>query len=223
MKEQKFILLPAKGLVARHRDDPTVDSNVTDFLANLSGHTRSIRPFVMKTSRLKQPLPIKVLDSIHEDGAKLIEIDPSKISDLHLAFPGVRIISEVFFHKAVLPRQRLAPGIKKLAVGKTVKIRFINDEDKGIPGVDVIAFSDFENGLGAQGKTNSKGLVTLKFSVGTKTIERLYVYPPHSYWPLLKKSIKLNKPTLDVTMTTIEKIYPDALDFFYKKSTEKPI
>lgn len=223
MKEKKFILLPAKGMLARTSENPHVDPNVTDFLTTLSGHTRSAKPFSMKTERLTKPLPIKVLDSVHEDGAKLVQIDPDKISDFHMAYPGLRIIPEVFLYKMVMPHQQLAPGIKKLAAGKTVKIKFVDKNGKGVPGAMVVAFTDFENGQGAQGKTSSSGLITLKFSAGTKSIERLYVYPVDTYWPLLKKNVKLNAPGLEIEMTSIDQLYPDALDFFYKKIADKPI
>ncbi len=220
MKEQKFILLPAKGLVARQSENQRVDPNVTDFFVKLSGQTN--HTFSMATSRLDKPLPVKVLDSVHEDGAKLVQLDPEKLSDLHLAFPGLRVIPEVFFKKAVAPKKHLASGVKKLATGKTVTIKLTDDTGKGVAGLSVVAFSDFTARTGAQGKTNSGGSVTLKFSSSTKKIERLYVYPSDTYWPLMKKNIALGA-SIQVMLTSIKSFNADALKYFYSAIASKPV
>ena len=221
MKEQNFIILPAKGLVARFSENASVDPNVTDFLTKLSGHTKSVKAFSMKTTRLAKALPIKVLDSVHEDGAQLVKMDPDKISDFRLAFPGVRLIPEVFFNKAVLPRQKLAPGIKKLTVGRNVKISVTDNQGKGISGADVIAFTDFEKREGAQGKTGGNGAVTLKFPAKTKSIERVYIYPKNTYWPFLRKRIMLRAPELAFKLELIDPLYRDALRYFYDNTKMK--
>ena len=43
---------------------------------------------------------LKVLDSIHEDGAKLVEMRPEDVLRLRSARPGVRVVPEVFFRTA---------------------------------------------------------------------------------------------------------------------------
>jgi len=89
-----------------------------------------VKAFAFKTSRLVKPVSFKVLDSVHEDGVKLVKIDPEKISDIQMAFPGVRVVREVFFNKAVIPKQKIAPGVKKLTVGKSIKITLCDSQGK---------------------------------------------------------------------------------------------
>ena len=40
----------------------------------------------------------------------------------------------------------------------------------------MVAFTDFANRVGAGGKTNSKGLVSLSLGAASKKVERLYIY-----------------------------------------------
>jgi len=196
-----------------------IHDNVTNFLTTLSGHTNTVKAFAFKTSRLVKPVSFKVLDSVHEDGVKLVKIDPEKISDIQMAFPGVRVVREVFFNKAVIPKQKIAPGIKKLTVGKSIKITLVSEADEKVAGAQVIAFTDFQNGVGAQGTTNASGHTTLKFPISTKAIQRLYVYPKHTYWPLLRKNLKLGAGGVDVSLTLIDPAYADAVHYFYNNAT----
>lgn len=216
-------MLPAKGLVARASENPNVDPNVTDFLVTLSGHTRSARPFRMRTARLSQPLPINVLDSVHEDGVKLVSIDPEKISDLHLAFPGVRLVPEVFFHKAVVPMKRIKRGARKLARGKRVNISVTNETGDGVKGAFVVAFIDFDERQGAEGTTNARGMLSITLPQNVTRIERLYIYPKDSYWPFMKKNVRLSGPSVDIQVTTIDPEYRDAIKHFYGKSGMPPV
>ncbi|HTE34882.1 MAG TPA: S8 family serine peptidase [Chryseolinea sp.] len=223
MKVSKFIILPAKGLVARSTEKVAVDPNVTDFLTKLSGHVESRKTVSMKSKRLRTELPIKVLDSVRTDGAKLIALDPERISQLHLAFPGIRIVPEVFFYKAVVPRQQLAPSIKKRAIGKSIRITVTGKDGKGVGGAQIVAFTDFENRQGAQGTTSANGVATLTLPSMTDTIERLYIYPENTYWPLLKKNVKFKGLLLEVLLTSIDINYIDGVKYFYDNHNLPPL
>jgi subtilisin len=216
MNEATYLILPPQGLSASQGES---DPNVQDFLESLL-HTPKRQ--ILRSGRLDKPLPLRVVDSVKSDGAKLVKLDPAKIPDLHLAFPGIRIIPEVFFFKAVVPRKTLPPRVLKQAIGKKITVRVVGEEDKGISGAQVIAFTDFENGQGAQGKTSSNGIATLNLPEAA-TIERLYIYPQNAYWPFLKKNVKIIGSTLEVALTLILPDYPDAIDYFYKPATRSAL
>lgn len=217
MKEATYLILPAKGLsAARAEGDP----NVKDFLESLIG---SRKPYTLTSGRLNKPLPMKVVDSVKNDGAKLVRLDPAKISDLHLAYPGLRIVPEVFFYRAVVPPEKIASRIQKQTPVKAIKVTVVGKDGEVIAGAQVIAFTDFENRQGAQGKTTSNGTTTLNLPVSGETIERLYIYPESSYWPFLKKNVKLSGAILEVALTIIERGYPDAVRYFYKNDSLPPV
>ena len=43
---------------------------------------------------------MRILDSVHPDGAKLIEMRPDDLMKLRTAQPGVRVVPEIFFRAA---------------------------------------------------------------------------------------------------------------------------
>jgi subtilisin len=222
-------MLPAKGLSASLVQDPTQDPKVNDFFTTLSGHTRSANAFSFKTKRLSSALPMTILDSVHEDGAKLIQLEDSQIANLHMAFPGVRIVPEVFFNKAVIPRQsiivRPKPLGRRSAKTKAFEADFqVNDEvGEPIAGVEVVAFSNFSQGIGAKGITNARGKVKLKFESKLTKVQRVYLYPKHTFWPSLKKNLSIVGVAISISIKKIAVPYPDAVRHFYGQFATPPL
>lgn len=216
--KKRFLLLPAKGLVARFSENSNVNPEVTNFLVQLSG-SRSAGTGAKKlaTRRLPKPLPLDVLDSVHEDGVKLVEMDTENISELQMAFPGLRVVPEVFFHKAIAPRKFIAPTIKKLSQGKKIMLTVTGSDGKKVAKADVVLFSDFKNGIGTQGKTSASGTVTLSVPRTMKKIDRLYIYPGTDYWPLLKKNIAVSGTNVEISLQKIVVPYKDVIRTIYEK------
>src|SRR6187200_3147471 len=96
--KQRFILLPATSLQANNETNP----NVTDFLLELSGLTMSRSAVRLSTRSAARPktMNVKVVDSIHENGAKLVEIKEGEMADFRFSYPGLRIIPEKFYRRA---------------------------------------------------------------------------------------------------------------------------
>jgi subtilisin family serine protease len=116
----------------------------------------------------------------------------------------------------------LAPTVRKLVVGKTISIKIVDDKGNGVSGLPVVGFTDFEARAGADGKTNTSGIVVLKLAMGTKKLERLYVYPPNTYWPLMKKNLVVSA-AMKVELSTIDSFRSDSLRHFYGGISDKPI
>ena len=90
-KALRYIILPARGLQTQANQEGL------KFLLSLS---RSVGAMAVPEFSLASPKPksrpkIKVLDSIHENGAKLVELSQEEMMRLRTAEPGIRIVSEV--------------------------------------------------------------------------------------------------------------------------------
>ena len=231
-KPSRFILLPARGVQAVAGNASPAASK---FLAKLHPRKGAARKFVAKGAPA-----VRVIDSVRENGAKLVEMRPKDVVKLHAAHPGVRIVPEVFYYPAIAPRPMpIAPpaGATKSArsakVAKTAKVAkstrkkaakapagtitvTIVSKTGGAPIKDctVVAFTDFANRIGAQGTTNAQGQVGLMLGAASKKLERLYVYAPMSFWNALKTNITITSGTT-IKLVPIGLGYTDGLRHFY--------
>jgi subtilase family protein len=211
-KTSRFILLPATQMQTTPESNP----NVENFLLNLSSHvmTRSaVRLSVRKSAgEKKKDMGVKVVDSIHENGAKLVEMKEHELADFRFSYPGLRIIPEKFYRRAFIPRADVMVKTKKASVSHSVEVIIVDTNGNPVPDIDVVAFTDFANLEGANGRTRSHGRVTL--NLRSKKIERMYVYPEHSYWGYFKKNFQITSG-MTIKLQAIDVKYVDALRHFY--------
>ena len=112
-------------------------------------------------------LHVKVVDSIGESKAKLIEVSPDNLAALRAAHPSVRIVPVVYYqpavHRYTVAGARSVSAKVALSAKSTVMTVTVISVAGGKPvvGATVVAFTDFANRVGAQGTTNAKGLVGL--------------------------------------------------------------
>ena len=208
-KTQRFILLPATSLQA----DTYTNPNVTNFLLEMSGNTvsRSAMRLSATSGTRKKTLNVKVIDSIHENGAKLVEMKQEEMADFRFSYPGLRIITEKFYRRAFV-RNEVEFKVKKNEVRAGVAIT-ISDTDKNpLKGIYTVAFTDFVRRIGDSGTTNAKGMVSLKLD--KKKIERIYVYPEHSYWGFFKKNFTIGA-SMEIKLQKINLNFTDVLRHFY--------
>jgi len=207
-KPQRFILLPPRGTTT---NSVSGNAHLGNFMATLA------QPAVhaLGTSRAK----MRVIDSTHENGLKLVEMTPQGMLELREAAPGVRIVPELFYDIARAPIPQLLSTTKTKAGAKpaAATLRFeIGASGRPAAKAMVVAFTDFANGIGAQGTTRANGTVTLNIG-STATIERLYVYPHSACWPLLKKNVKLPQASA-VRLRPIDLAVPDLLQLLRAKA-----
>jgi subtilisin len=164
---------------------------------------------------------IRVLDSIHENGAKLVEMRPESLAALRAAEPGIRVVRVVFYHPAIAPRPVPVSGPKISALGVAVKITLTvtGASGKGVKDAKVVAFTNFAARSGLQGVTNAKGQVSLNFGAASKKIERLYVFPPPGSWPALLQNVTI-KNGMGIPLTPIDLSFTDSVRFFYKGAAD---
>jgi subtilisin len=227
---QQFIILPPRGLTNRA---PSANPEVTTFLTSLrsavgTGERRvSTRGLVdgpphsgtrgRGSSRAPGGVPVRVLDSIHEDGAKLVEMAPQAVADLRAAQPGMRIVPVVYYQTARAPQPAIESPVLAARAGVSVKLtlKIVSRADgKPVAKAFVVAFTDFAAGTGAQGTTNSQGEVHLSLGAASKKLDRFYVIPRLGFWGLLKKNLTVTTG-MQLGLRPLELGFTDVKRFFY--------
>jgi len=221
---QQFILLPPRGVVATAATaTPTITSFLNSLHSDVGAAARDVSVLKSPARRSKKrSVKVRVLDSIHENGAKLVEVSPQAISDLRADQPGLRIVPVVYYTPAVAPRPTIVSGPKVAAAGVSAKItvKVVSDKDGSpVGGAMVVAFTDFEARAGAQGKTNSKGEVALALGATSKKLDRLYIFPKVNLWGALKKGVTITSGNV-FKVTPVDLSFTDGLRFFYGNSPD---
>jgi subtilisin len=212
-KVARYILLPARGLQAHSA--PEGMNFLLSLQPKIGGLAAAAPAFAVggkKTPRMR------VLDSIHENGAKLVEALPEDIPALRSAAPGIRIIPEVFYFPQVLPHPSIKGKVKLSAAGlAAAKIQItvvLRGSSAPVKGATVVAFTDFDQGLGAQAVTNAQGRVQLALGAASKRLDRLYVFPVSGCWPFLRKNVTITTGS-QVRMEPITFPFVDCVRHFY--------
>lgn len=171
----------------------------------------------------KVPIQLQVLDSIHDDGAKLVEVNEAEIAELRMSYPGMRIVPEVFFQKALAPRR---PVLMKPAAAAKPNVKYtvtlLSAADKPLEKVEINLFTNYKTGEGAKAITNKNGVAVFTLPP-LLHIERLNIYPLHSHWPrrIMKPDFKKNECT--IKLTGIDTSFSDVLDHFFPVNMRTPI
>ncbi len=211
---QRFIILPplgvrlaSAGMRLARRALP-----LEHFLASIARPARR----VLARGGEGAAATMQVLDSVHADGAKLVEMRPEDVVRLRGVQPGVRIVPEVFFRPARAPRPQVL-SVAAAAARKTVTVtlRVVSRADgKPVAGADVIAFTDYATNEGGEGRTDAAGKVRLRLRATARKVERLFVFPALGFWGALGKNVAV-KAEMEVALRRIDLREPDALRHFY--------
>jgi subtilisin family serine protease len=249
-KTARYILLPPRGLTSG-----VVEAGVPE-VASFFTSLETVRHAGMENQSdalesVNITSNMRVLDSIHENGAKLVELDEEAVSDLRAEQPGVRVVPVVYYQPArwmpekVLTKYGAEKVLKKVtsrlgkkaakkaaAKGKTpaaakkaaaktpatpgpLTVRVVSSADQSpIRGVTVVAFTDFTNRVGAQGKTDAKGEVALALGGASKKLERLYAYCEAGFWSQLRMNVTV-KNAQTISLQAIDLSFQDSLRTFY--------
>jgi subtilisin len=215
-KLRQYILLPPRGLTADVVSPTTPLAK--SFLLALEAARASPQP-IAALAAAKIRTKLRVLDSIRDTGAKLVELAPDQLPLLRAEQPGLRVVPVVYYYPARLPRPKPLSAPQKAQVMVAIRLAIVSaSDDAPVAGATVVAFTDFENRVGAEGTTDAKGMVSLKLGGASKKVERLYVYPKSGYWSALKKDTTLASGT-KIPVQPIRLDYTDALRHFYAASS----
>lgn len=212
---QQYVLLPPGGLRAIGR---SVTPGVQAFL-------RSAQPGSREVARSGGgAVRFRVVDSIGDDGAKLIEATPQDALALRSAQPSVRIVPVVYYSPAVAPRRQVWAPVRSLARGVTatepitVRVRSEGD-DAPVAGAFVLAFTDLAASAGAQAVTDSNGAALLDLGAASVLVERLYVYPVTTHWTMRQDAITLTDG-VEIKLHPLDLGYADCLRHFYRNVSD---
>src|SRR5581483_4501214 len=165
---QRYLLLPTEGMRAQDSSGMPRTKHLLQSLANMVGPRMHALKNVVDTAPSGPTM--QVLDSIHEDGAKLV----SMTHDAALAFrsyqPNLRLVPEIFYYPALAPRYQAIrnTSVRPLAArprvgargGVTVQVTS-RVGGSAVRGANVVAFTNFATRAGDGGITDSQGQVTL--------------------------------------------------------------
>jgi subtilisin len=208
---KQYIVLPTRGLQA----DPLTSSPSLDtFLRQFEkARTFSAAKSFATGAHMHIPSNFRVVDSISENGAKLVEMTDAAANEIFAHEPGLRIVPVVYYYPAWAFRQ-VESRLKAAATSvKTVITLQAKANGSPVAGAMVVAFTDFANRIGAQGTTNKQGVVRLALG-GAARIERIYAYPAAAFWGILRKNVSATTP-LVYKLDPIDPGATDGLRHFY--------
>src|SRR5258708_33587065 len=110
------MLLPPRGLSAG--DVVPSTSGVSSFFTSLETVLRATAP-ARALSAEKIKTRMTVIDSIHENGAKLVEMSPESVSDLQAEQPGLRIAPVVHYYTVKAARTTPSATPNEAACART--------------------------------------------------------------------------------------------------------
>jgi subtilisin len=185
MKSKKrWVVLPSRGMKA---DNATPDPAVRFLLACQPGQATPAPARFGLGPGLPQPpageLPVEVIDSIHENGAKLIEATDAGVVALRSQVPGLRIVPVVYYRKALVRAHASSARRRaKVRAGPTLAVRVVSSVDGApIRGATLDAYRDFD-GDPVAARTDARGRARLSLGARSARLERLYVEAHPGYW-----------------------------------------
>lgn len=242
MRTPRYLILPIDGLRISDSTTP-VHANAKKLLSTLQLTAKdvtatrklgkSLAATVRSASAALRGVPagdasakarpaIEVIESLHEDGVKLVSASQEVLAALRQEHPGIRVIEEKFCHRALAPRVSLPPkaakrgGVRATAVKTTVVVEVLrSDTMKPVKGADVIAFRTKNDAL--QKSTNASGKAKFTFTAAAPKLKSLYVYHEEpGVWGYFKANVKVSQGQVRVLLASLNLATEDTLRFFHK-------
>ena len=197
---EEYVLLPTHGLRAA-RANRGVEM---DFLTRLGGARSTEPPLILSATDFFSPImaaldlhlpgglppggleiePVEIIDSVHEDGPKLVRMTHAAAEAFDLADTGLRRASIRYYEPAQSPGK--SPSTQPpLAANRPAIVLSVVCASTGqaIPGVKVVAYTSLAQDEGATGVTDAAGQVSLQLGGNPVQLESLYVQAPSSgHW-----------------------------------------
>jgi subtilisin len=202
---QQYVILPPRGLRAV---GPGASAGLRSFLTSAQ-----LGPCEFGAGG--RQARIEILDSIADDGAKLIAATPQAALELRAAQPSLRVVPVLRYCSAVTQRRELRTTSTASAAGGPLTLRVVSEIDRApVPGAYVIAYVNLASGEGAQAITDADGNAMLQLGEPSVPIERLYVYPTTACWTLRKDAVTLTDGG-EVAVRPLDLSYTDCVRYYY--------
>jgi subtilisin len=205
----EYVLLPPQGLRARG----TANADARSFLQDAEGTGAGTMSLDGRS------VPMRVVDSVSPDGAKLVELSPDAALAVRALRPDLRLVPVVYYTPAMLePEQvvsEMGMGRRSAAAATSITLEVVSKKGgTPIANAFVVAFVDYKKRTGAQGVTDEDGKVSLALGKASIKLQRLYVYPIIDHWSIIKKNITVKTGT-KVTINPLDLGFTDGVRHFY--------
>jgi subtilisin len=198
-----FILLPSRGLKAARgieRDLLTRFGGITSTgpAARLSQDDffRPVEGRLPTHSRRRGPASdvptISIIDSVREDGPKLVRMSPETADMLAEADTGLRPIRVRYYEPALAPTSAPHQAPVNADAAAPLVIRVEDAEGRPVAGAHVIAHTRLAQREGAEGITDASGMVPLSLGASPVALESLFIdAPARDLWGLYRSNVPL--------------------------------
>ncbi len=205
----QFILLPREGF--RADTGPALNA-----LASLPP-ARSTEPPAAATLEAAAGRTVKVIDTVSENGPKLVELEEDAAVALSDVTSPLRAVPVVEYARPNPRPQPLGGPSIGAAASLTNVVITCTDAQTGaaLASVDVVAFTSFAQRSGDQGTTDSSGNVTLRLAGAS--IERLYVYAPPGLWGAFRQATAIQR-AISVALSRVDLTVDDCVRYYYGNS-----
>jgi subtilisin family serine protease len=205
----QYVLLPPQGLRLTGR---TASPEAQELF-------RSAHDLGTETLNLDdRQVPVRVIDSLGPDGAKLVELSEESALAVRALRPDLRLVPVVYYLPAVLDPEYVenpvVPSGKRGAAAETITLKVVSKTGQPVANAFVVAFVDFKARTGAQGATGDDGTVSLALGAASVKLQRLYVYPLDANWSIIKKNFTV-KAGVKIALAPLDLGYTDGLRHFY--------
>jgi len=222
---QKYVLLPLRGL----RSPDLADVRSENVLFNRALAARML-PAAMGHGAMAGlggaaalPAPgaadtFRVIHTLSDDGPKLVEATPEAINALHAEHADVRAVPVVTYQVATRPQERAQLKVHTAGFGPIVflAVKVVHAATgRPVAGAMVVAFTDHARRQGDQALSNAQGVAKLRLGGRAVAVELLVVYPPHSHWGLMKRSVTLVDASTTIQLRPIDLSHPDFIGELY--------
>ena len=198
-----YVLLPLRGLRVAGR---TASGRARDYL----------RALPVGAQRGRGRTHLEVLDTIGDDGPKLVRAHEDAADALRAEQPGLRLVP-VRWYVPARARFVLAATVGR-ADTTTVRVTVVSRLDgEPVPGAEVIAVVDARRRLGATGVTDRRGVARLRLPPVDR-LSRLYVYTDLGYWSLVRRGVPV-AADLTCTVRPIDLAVADGVRHFLGRSS----
>lgn len=214
----QFVVMPERGLRAsthaathdfltRLSKGPVVSFSASDFgAAGMAG---------AEAVALAAASDVRVVDSISENGAKLVEMSAEAKANLKILQPSLRIVPVVYYKVQRLGQLTAESGplASPSSATRDVTIEVTDQNGNAVPGARVVAFTDFANRIGREGTTKTNGTVTLRFPKNTSRFDMLLADRPVGFWGGFRRNVAV-APQMTLKVRAIDLSARDCVDHF---------
>ncbi len=205
--DRQYVLVPRRGIRSTAREERVALGSLPT--------ARSTAAPITSTLTAAGNVRLTVVDSVQEDGAKLVRLDDDAARQLNSPGSPVRALPVVYYDR---PDRGVRPtAVRPLAATQSLRVECKSTRGVAVENAEVIVYE--VGGRGDYGFTDANGNVSL--SVDPNALDHVYVIAPGGYWSFYQRPVPAANP-LRIFLDEIVLPYPDAVRTLYPASRFLP-